>query len=46
MTIVFLTFVIKDAKRERLKDSVDTINSAQSLYDVRTTGRGSATAFM
>ena len=37
--IVFLTFVVKDTRREQLKDSVDTISNAQSLFDARKEAR-------
>jgi len=36
LLLVFVTFVVKDAVRERLKDSIDSIHAAESLYLIRT----------
>lgn len=35
VAVVFLTFIVKDALREQLKDQVDAIERAKTLYTVR-----------
>ena len=38
-TIIFVTFLVNDAKREDLKGLVDSIESAENAYEIRTDNR-------